>query len=87
MKMNSKKSKSIALKSKSKKIKALEDEELEDEDHVETLEERELSLVCRKVQQLWDIRKKQFPNTEFRYSKDQRDEKEADKKIIGYECG
>lgn len=85
MKMNSKKPKYIALKSKSKKIKALEDEELEDEDRVETLEERELSLVSSQVQELWTIRKKQFLNTEFKYSKDQRDEKEVDKKIIGYE--
>lgn len=45
-----------------------------------------ISLISKKVHRLWVRRKKQFLKWKFKYFKDLREKKEADKKVIRYEC-
>lgn len=80
--------KSITFKSKSKKlnVKTLQVEEHDDEDYEYMSYDDKFSLVYRKIQCLCSKRKRKIPNKEFKYSKDPRDKKEVDKKIIHYEC-
>src|ERR1044072_9418693 len=80
--------KSVALKSNSKKIKALQAEE-ESEDSEESSNEDELALISRRINHLWKHRQRKFKgprNANGRFESTSGQEKAADKEVICFEC-
>src|ERR1044072_6218720 len=82
--------KSVALKSNSRKAKALQAEE-ESKASEDSSEEDELSLISRKVNHLWKHRQgrrfhKGPRNAKGRFESTSGQKKEADKEVICFEC-
>src|ERR1044072_8673265 len=82
--------KSVALKSSSRKAKALQAKE-ESEDYEESSEEDELSLISRRINRLWKHRQgRRFSNgprnAKGRFESTSGHKKAADREIICFEC-
>src|ERR1044072_3662146 len=80
----------VALKSNSRKAKALQAEE-ESEDYVKSSEEDELSLISRRINRLWKHRQgrrfhKGPRNAKGRFESTSGQKKAADKEVICFEC-